>query len=243
MKILAYNTINYQPMNRDYSFTGGIRRDCYGNLYSDNTVGKPAFQAGNELIDRFSRATVGEPVTNEALKDMQINSFKYIGNGCYKGGMVSATDYIEQLRENGIKRFIMLCTPKECNAIQECAKYDVPIDNVYIPVQDIETIEQARDFKSKFTSSKFARVIKRLREGDCFVGCESGNIRTKRFLAITQILDPECKLNLKGLTPNVGDYTCAKIIYNYLSKESKQLLNYTPEFEAKLLETFKRILR
>ncbi len=190
----------------------------------------------------LTRGTIGTPVTDEALKNMSINSFKEIGNNCYKGGLTGACEYVGELKDYGIKKFIMLCEPKECNILKECKKHKMPITGIFMPVKNLETPQQVQEFEDKIKTKKFIDAVKSLREGYCFVGCESGNIRTKRFLAILKILDPECKLELKNLRAYPSDYKCAQLIYEHLDKNEKEFLGYTKEFEKELVKNIKHHL-
>ena len=229
------NNINVKPKSKNCTFRAYPDTYCYHDRYFN-----PEAIPKQKYIPILTRSTVGNPVTDERLKCMMINSFKDIGNGCYKGGLAGAADYVKQLKEFGIKKFIMLCEPEECNMIEECKKYDVPIDVIHMPVYELNSEDRIRKFKNKTPSYSFVDSIMALREGNCFVGCESGNIRTKKFLSVIQILDPECKLNLSGLTAEKGDYQIARIIYNRLSEDAKKLLGYTPEFKKELISMFKK---
>ena len=251
MKILGVNYANSGLYNNQNVAFSGKHRDCYGNSYVDDKYTSEFTRFKDDItgyndekpnadILNLTRATVGTAITDEALKQMHINSFKNIGNNCLKGGLSGASEYVQELKDYGIKEFIMLCSPSECNIIEECQKHNVPITRIYIPLKDIESQQQERYFENNIRTSQFVDVVKALREGNCFIGCESGNIRTKRFLAIVKILDPECKLELKDLNRNPGDYKCAKLIYEHMSKRDKKALGYTEEFENELVKELER---
>ena len=232
---------------------GGKHKDCFGNSYSDDKFTSEFKRANGEIVgynDKrisseifgLTRATVGAPITDETLKSMHINSLRDIGNNNLKGGLTGACEYVKELKDYGIKHFVMLCSPKECNILEECKKENVPITQIYMPVKDLSNMQDVQNFEKNIKTNRFIQAIKALREGNCFIGCESGNIRTKRFLAIVKILDPECKLNLKGLSLFPGDYACAKSIYEHLSKDEKNILGYTKQFESELAENIKNTL-
>lgn len=251
MKILGTNYINSGLYNiRNISFSGK-HKDCFGNTYVDKNYTSEFKRINGEIIGYndtkrynsdvmdLTRATVGAPVTDETLAKMNINSLKDIGNNCYKGGLTGACEYVGELKDFGIKNFIMLCSPKECNIMEECKKHDMPITRVYMPVKDLETPQQVKYFENNMRISSFIDAVKSLREGHCFVGCESGNLRTKRFLAIVKILDPQCKLELSNIRIYPGDYKCAQLIYDNLYRKAKDFLGYTKEFEAELVRNIK----
>ena len=248
MKISCMNHIYNGLFNTRNTYFSGKYKDCYGNYYSDDKYNSEFKRSGDNIVDyndeqklpmdivHLTRGTIGTPVEDETLKNLHINSFKNIGNNCLKGGLSGASEYVKELKDYGIREFIMLCSPIECNIIEECEKHDMPITRIYIPIRDLESKQQIRYFENNIRTNQFVNVVKALRKGDCFVGCESGNIRTKRFLAIVKILDPECKLDLKNLDIYPGDYKCAKLIYEHLSDEEKKSLGYTEKFEKKLVE-------
>ena len=239
---LQPNRVNAKPQNNSCAFRGEADDFNYSRYglynyrddYYKNKIPLP------EKFKKYTRATIGSPVTDERMKDFLINSFKDIGNNCYKGGLAGASDYVKQLSECGIKRFIMLCEPKETGIAEKCEKFGVPLSAIHIPDYPLDSELQIKKFRSKITSQLFVDAMLALREGNCFVGCESGNIRTKKFLSVIQMLDPGCKLNLIGLEPEKDDCLIARIVYNRLSDNVKKLLGYTEDFEKQLLETLKR---
>ena len=242
--IVSFTSVQPRKLNAKSQNSCAFRGDPD---YSTSTYGSYSYRDDYwkkeiRLPDRFkrlTRATVGNPVTDERMKDFLINSFKDIGNNCYKGGLTGASDYVKELNECGIKKFIMLCEPEETRIMEKCEKFGVPLEIVHMPDYELNTEAQIREFRSKFSAYSFVNAVKALREGNCFVGCESGNIRTKKFLSVVQTLDPECKLNVSGLRQELEDIKIAKIIYRRLSDEMKKSLGYTEQFEKKLLEALK----
>ncbi len=182
------------------------------------------------------RTDSGYNIKNDTIKKMRISSAKYIGNNCYKGGMTSASNFIRELKENGITKMIVLCDPSECNIEKACKENNMDWMYVYTPITFIPP-EAEKDFLKEFSYTKFLSSIKSLQTGNVFIGCESGNLRTNRFLHAIKLLDPRCKLNL-GLSDSESyDYLLANWIYKGLSSTHKAALNYTEEFEKKLVNS------
>lgn len=188
---------------------------------------------------RSSFTTFDEPVGSPCQKpfcDFEINSLRYIGNNCYKGGMIEASNYVKELKENGIERIVVLCDLSECNIFKACRDNNMDLTHLFVPLS-ITNAKSEDDFHNEFSYQKFINVIEYLRKGNVLIGCESGNIRTRRLLHVTQILDPNCKLKLGKSMADVYDYIVANWIYKRLNTLAKQSLNYTQEFENKLRET------
>ena len=179
-------------------------------------------------------SSIGSSVEDPRFQNLKINSIRYIGNNCYKGGMTDASNFVKELKENGIRRMIMLCNPFECDISSECKKNGMDWTHVYVPL-NIQGEISKKDFDYNFVYARFLDILKELRTGNVFIGCESGNIRTKRFLHVVQMLDPGCKLDLKSDADRL-DYVYAGWIYEGLSGNEKKALGYTKEFE-RLIQT------
>ena len=190
----------------------------------------------DQLDFSYYRKDSGIEIKDEQIRKMRISSAKYIGNDCYKGGMTSVSEHVKELKEIGIKKIIVLCNPFETNIKQACEENEMPLICVYTPLtfQDKNT---EKDFIENFSGMNFLSSVKSLQEGNVFIGCESGNIRTNRFLHAVKLLDPMCKLNLGASDYDLYDFVLAQWIYKELSSEKKQALNYTPEFEQNLKNT------
>lgn len=167
--------------------------------------------------------------------NLKINSLRYIGNSCHKGGMVDAVNYVKKLKENGIKKMIVLCTPIQCDISDACKKNNMDYSYLHVPLCVTDSRSE-KDFNKDFSTVDFIGVVKDLRKGNIFIGCESGNIRTKRFLQVVKILDPECKLQLRA-DPDKYDYIVANWIHKGMDAMQKIALNYTEQFETKLKQT------
>ena len=184
------------------------------------------------------RTNVGYPVEQGPLKSTKINSLRFIGNNTYKGGMIDASGYVKELQESGIEKIIVLCDPNECNIAQACKENNMVWTNIFVPLS-MNPVYGEKDFDEKFNWNRFINIVQDLRNGKVFIGCESGNIRTKRFLHTVKILDPEFKLDLGKADAESYDYALADWIYRGFSAAQKQALNYTPEFEQKLINNLK----
>ena len=250
MKISSVNYFNSGLFNaRNVAFSGK-HKDCFGETYIDDNYTSEFKRHNGEIVgynDKrlrsdlagLTRPTIGSPVEDENLQNMHINSLRDIGNNCLKGGLAGASDYVQELKDYGVKEFIMLCEPNECNIIEECKKHDMPINRIFMPSTNVINPQQIREFRNRLMTRDYVDAIKSLREGNCFVGCESGNIRTKHFLATVKLLDPKCKLDLGSMHIYPGDYECAQVIYSRLSEEDKKALGYTEEFEKELSDRLK----
>lgn len=183
------------------------------------------------------RNNVGYPVTREPLAKTKINSLRFIGNNTYKGGMTDAVEYINEIKDTGIKKMIVLCDPKECNIAQACKDNDMEWTNIFVPL-NMDAEKGESNFEKAFNWNRFIDIVKSLREGNVFIGCESGNIRTKRFLHTVKLLDPQFKLDLGTSDSESYDYLLANWIYKGLSNVQKQALNYTSDFQRNLEREF-----
>ncbi len=188
-----------------------------------------------ELDFSCYRKDSGIEISDEHIKQMKISAAKYIGNNCYKGGMESASNHVKELKENGIKKMIVLCNPSECDISKACRENDMDWLHVYTPTT-FQDPKAKKDFLENFSYENFISTVKSLREGNVFTGCESGNLRTNRFLHAIKLLDPKCKLNLGNSDSESYDYLFANWIYKGLSSAHKAVLNYTEEFEKKLVD-------
>lgn len=181
------------------------------------------------------RTNVGYPVEQEPLKSAKINSLRFIGNNTYKGGITDASGYVKELQASGVEKIIVLCDPSECNIAQACNENNMGWTSIFVPIS-MNPESGEKDFNEKFIWSRFINIVQDLRDGKVFIGCESGNIRTKRFLHTVKILDPEFKLDLGRADAESYDYVLANWIYKGFSSAEKQALNYTKEFEEKLIK-------
>ena len=177
----------------------------------------------------------GYPVTDPDLKKLKINSFRALGNDNYKGGMITARDYIDELKSNGIKKFIILCRDAECNIVSRLRERGVDYRFLHIPIKG-DLPETAKDEVMESVSPRqFFETMMDLREGNVFIGCESGNWRTRRALSVLKRLDPKSPLPDELLNgANHGNIKFAKWIYQELSEAQKAALGYTPKFEDSL---------
>ena len=132
---------------------------------------------------------------------------------------------------------IFLCKSYECNVEQVCKENDMESINISVPL-NMDTDSGYKVFIENFNRHKFLDAVKALREGNVFIGCESGNLRTKRFLSAVNILDPKSNLDI-GSSPVTDDYIFANWIYKELCPEEKLKLGYTKEFEHNLLNKLK----
>lgn len=184
----------------------------------------------------YYRKDSGVKVTDDVIGKMKINALRYLGNDCYKGGMEGASNYVKELKENGIKKMVVLCDLSECNIAEECNKNSMDWMHVYVPIT-VRSENVEKDFYENFSYGAFMSAIEALRNGHIFIGCESGNLRTNRFLHAVKLLDPLSKLNLGMSDYDSDDYVLAQWIYKRFSQTQKEKLQYTNEFEQKLKNT------
>ena len=230
------NTVMTKP-NYNCSFKADLWEDDNYDPGSIFYIWKRDEKAHEIVPSDFTefRTSVGYPVTTEPLKSAKINLLRFIGNNTYKGGMTDAAGYVEELQDIGIEKIIVLCDPKECNIEQACKKNNMAWTNIFVPLS-MNPVYGEKEFDNNFNWNKFINIVHDLRKGQVFIGCESGNIRTERFLHTVKILDPEFKLDLGRSDSESYDYVLANWIYKGLSSEQKHALNYTKEFEEKLIK-------
>lgn len=177
----------------------------------------------------------GYPVTDPDLKNLKINSFRALGNNNYKGGMLTARDYIAELKNKGIKKFIILCYDSECDIVSRLKEHGMDYHFMHTPLKaDLpETVKD--EIMEKVFPKRYIESMFDLREGNVFIGCESGNWRTRRALSVLKRLDPKSPLpNELASVNNHGNIKLAKWIYQELYEAQKAALGYTPEFENAL---------
>ena len=198
-------------------------------------------EVSEEITADFSSFdnNIGHKVITGPLANTKIDSLRLIGNNTYKGGMASATNYIKEIKDSGIEKMIILCNPEECNIVEACNKNNMPWTGMYVPL-DMNSDIGKMTFFEKFGYANFIDVINSLRNGNLFIGCEGGNLRTKRFLQAVKILDPQCKLDLGSSEAQHYDYVLAGWIYLLLSPVEKNLLGYTKQFEQTLISKLKQ---
>lgn len=202
--------------NRDFEYT----LDATPNYYS--------------LIE-----PVGKPVSGD-LKNLKINSFRDLGNGNYKGGMESAKYYVPQLKELGIRKFIILCNPEESNVGEFCRRADMDTIRLYVPLKTFLTEADKDIVVNKLSRLSYISAMEELRKGNVFIGCESGNLRTCRALSTLKILDPNSPLPSNVLNNN-PDKEFTNWLYELFTPEQKAILKYTENFEESL-KSFLKIL-
>ena len=242
MKINQLSSFCY-GMHRNMSFKSNIAYDddiMPNSIFAIRDSQKREY-ALDATPDYYSRLPIiGKPVTDTNLSGLKINSFRSLDNGNYKGGMESAKYYVEQLKNAGIRKFIILCNGEESNVAEYCKTAGMDYTSLYVPIKTTLS-EQDKDYiLPKISPRAYATTMEDLRQGNVFIGCESGNLRTYRALNVLKILDPQSPLpsNL-NTSEHSGNIRFAKWIYENLAEDLKKSLNYTKSFEEILDYIFK----
>jgi len=239
-----YNTA--QPTKNSVNFTG-LWEDNYdeGSIFALKAKEERRNDIGNvsEYADYWvKQKQTGSPVTNPELKDLKINSFRDLGNNSYKGGLSSAKNYIDKLKEIGIRKFVILCPETDCAIEELLNKKGMDYDRYFVPMQVVLNSEFKNEIMTDISVRSFVSNLIDMRKGKIFIGCDSGNWRTRRFLSAAKRLDPKSQLPDELLTgKNIGNIQFTKWIYEKMTDAHKSLLGYTPDFEKNLKTLFSTV--
>ena len=154
-------------------------------------------------------------------------------NNIYRGQtLVEKADCIKAVKQKGINTIIDLVGyGKTYEEAVKQAGMDYFVYNIYENWWDTALFE-------KTNISKLVNFLKKMQEGNIYIGCQHGSNDTDVALILNDFFNPmlEGKIKTKIL-PAESDFPIKlNTIYDMLTKEDKKLLGWTKEFEQKLIK-------
>lgn len=99
------------------------------------------------------------------------------------------------------------------------------------------------DFESRDFIDQFIKFIKKMQEGNIFIGCQFGSNDTDIALILNDFFNPKLEGEVKTkIPPNDVDFPVRlNTIYETLTKADKETLGWTKEFEKRLIKRLTRL--
>lgn len=99
------------------------------------------------------------------------------------------------------------------------------------------------DFESREYIDKLVKFLKKMQEGNIFIGCQYGSNDTDVALILNEFFNPKLEGQVKTTIPaNDADFPVRlNTIYDAFSKADKETLGWTKEFEMRLIKKLTRL--
>ncbi len=235
------NNNDEKDENIGYNGTPGIADFLRNRIYGTNYgLGKFEVKIQNSPTLQKIREIESLKLEDE-LAELQIRNFKKINyNNVYSGSAKDSKQYLEILKENQIKNIVLLYDDEKKEYFDLCEKLGLGCLFFVEPrIEDLENpIPELKEKQRNIAAQEVVKFFKMINKGDCFMGCEYGNYRTKRAIWLSALLNPESLIKLD--INDIPTEESARIfeIYKCLTKKDKKELEYTDAFEAQLKKKF-----
>ena len=211
----------------DDSFFQSIRNEIRRHYYKWHLPYHDVFEKEHRLTDYQIQTIIKDLETNHEMQKIEGS------NNIYRGQtLVEKTNCLQAIKQKGIKTIIDLVgygrTYEE--AVKQ-AGMDYFVYNIYANWWDVT------DFNAS-QMELLVKFLKKMQEGNIYIGCQHGANDTDVAFILNDFFNPllEGKSKTK-IPPSDSDFPIKlNSIYDLLTKEDKQLLGWTKEFEQKLIK-------